>query len=121
MSAAWKISPASVDLLTVEGDLPTRIDTGSQKYVLTTEGWLAVSASAYGPLAFASIGARGSEGLPSAGAEPRPHFVREQSSAQVYLASGGLSTVADDASRAWISSNYGVPPKVWVVPDGTLR
>ncbi|MET0296215.1 MAG: hypothetical protein ABW024_02345, partial [Microbacterium sp.] len=119
-SSAWTISPASIDLLTAEGDLPARITAGSQSYVLTSEGWLAVNASAYAPLAFSSIGARASEGIRSAGAEPRPHFVREQSDSQVYLASEGLTTVADDAARAWIVSTYGVPSKVWVVVDGTL-
>lgn len=119
--ALWAISPESIDLLTAEGDLPTRITTGAASYVLTSEGWLSVKAADYGSLSFASIGARANEGLPAAGTETRPHFVREQSSAQVYLASGGLGAVADDAARAWISANYGVPPKVWVVPDGTLR
>ncbi|MFE1645664.1 hypothetical protein ACFM35_08825 [Microbacterium sp. P01] len=120
ISAAWAISPASVDLLTSQGDLPTRISTGSQSFVLTTEGWLAINAADYAPRAFVAIGPRGSEGLPSAGSESRPHFVREQSDSQVYLVSGGLSPVADDATRAWISAAYGVPPKVWVVPNGTL-
>lgn len=120
-SAAWTISPASIDLMKSEGDLPTRIAAGAQSYVLTSEGWLAVSADAYAPLTFASVGSRASEGLPSAGAESRPHFVREQSDMQVYLASGGLSPVADEAARAWISSTYGVAAKVWVVPNGALR
>jgi len=120
-SRAWMISPASLDLLTVEGDLPTRINTGSQMYVLTGEGWLAVNATAYAPLTFASVGARAAEGLPSAGSQPGPHFVREQSSSRMYLASGGLTAVADEAARAWIASAYGVPGKVWVVADGTLR
>lgn len=120
-SAAWTISPASIDLLTAEGDLPTRITAGATSYVLTSEGWLAVDAAAYAPLAFSSVGGRASEGLPSAGAEPRPHFVRQQSDPQVYLVSGGLTTVADDATRAWISATYGVPAKVWIVPNGALR
>ncbi|MDN3495372.1 hypothetical protein QL996_05490 [Planococcus sp. APC 4015] len=120
-SGAWTISPASIDLMTAERDLPTRITAGSASYVLTNEGWLSVASSNYAPLAFASIGARAAEGIPSAGAESRPHFVRESTGSQVHLASSGLSTVADDATRAWISSTYGVPSKVWVLADGTLR
>ncbi|MDW4573377.1 hypothetical protein R8Z57_11405 [Microbacterium sp. M3] len=119
-AAAWPISPASIDLLKTEGDLPTRVSTGSQTYILTTEGWLGVSASSYSGLSFATIGARATEGLPSAGSELRPHFVREYPDAQIYLASGGLGAVTDPAALAWISSTYGVPSKVWVVPDGTL-
>ena len=118
---AWPISAPSLDLMTAEGDLPTRVRSGSQSYVLTSEGWLAVDGAAYTPLAFASIGARATEGVPSAGSEPRPHFVREQSSSQVYLASGGLGTVADQATLTWIAATYGVSTKVWVVPNGTLR
>ncbi|WP_396642833.1 hypothetical protein [Microbacterium sp.] len=120
-SRAWTISPASIDLMAVEGDLPTRVSAGSQSYILTTDGWLAVSSAAYAPLTFASIGARASEGIPTAGSESRPHFVREQSASQVHLVSSGLMATADEAERAWISSTYGVPSKVWVVPDGTLR
>ncbi|MDF2492338.1 MAG: hypothetical protein K0Q58_916, partial [Microbacterium sp.] len=118
---AWAISPASLDLITVEGDLPTRVRAGSQSYVLTSEGWLAVDGTAYTPLSFASIGARAVEGVPSAGSEVRPHFVREQSASQVYLVSGGLGTVADQATLNWIAATYGVSTKVWVVPNGTLR
>ena len=120
-SSAWPISAASVDLLVVEGDLPTRVTTGSQSYVLTDEGWLGVNPGNYGALAFADIGTRATEGIRSAGSESRPHFVREKSSAQVYLASNGLSPVADESARAWIASTYGVPGKVWVVADGALR
>jgi hypothetical protein len=119
-SAAWTISPASVDLLAAEGDLPTRITAGSQSFVLTVEGWLAVDPTAYATKTFTPIGARGAEGIPSAGSALRPHFVREQSAARVYLASGGLSPVADEATLAWISAAYGVPSKVWIVPNGTL-
>jgi hypothetical protein len=118
---AWAISPASLDLMTVEGDLPTRVRAGSQSYVLTSEGWLAVDGAAYTPLSFASIGARAVEGVPSAGSELRPHFVREQSASQVYLVSGGLGTVADQATLNWIAATYGVSTKVWVVPNGALR
>jgi hypothetical protein len=118
---AWPISAASLDLMKAEGDLPARIRTSTSSYVLTSEGWLAVDAAAYTPLAFALIGARASEGIPSAGSELRPHFVREQSSAQVYLASGGLGAVADQATLSWIAATYGVSTKVWVVPNGTLR
>lgn len=120
MSAARTLSPASMDLLTAEGDLPTRITTDAQSYVLTTEGWLGVSAAAYAPRSFAFIGARGAEGMPAAGSQVGAHFVREKSSPRVYLASGGLSHVADEATLAWIVAAYGVPSKVWIVPDGTL-
>lgn len=121
MAAAWEISPASIDLMTAEGDLPTRIDTGAGTFVLSAEGWLSVNRSDYAQLTFASIGARGSEGIPLAGSELRPHFVREQTGDPVYLASGGLMNAGDSASRAWISATYGVPAKVWIVPAGTLR
>lgn len=120
-SAAWRISPASIDLLSAERDIPTRITAGARSYVLTNEGWLAVNASDYAPLAFASVGARASEGIPSAGTETRPHFARENTASQLHLVSAGVSTVADEATRAWISTTYGVPPKVWVLADGTLR
>ncbi|MGA1827654.1 MAG: hypothetical protein WAZ28_05330, partial [Microbacterium sp.] len=120
-STAWAMSAASVDLLTVEGDLPTRVTTGAQSYVLTDAGWLAVNATNYGALAFANIGGRATEGIVSAGSEQRAHFVREQSSSQIYLASGGLTAVADESARAWIAATYGVPGKVWVLADGALR
>ncbi|WP_298944727.1 hypothetical protein [uncultured Microbacterium sp.] len=120
-AGAWKISPASVDLIGTEGDLPTRIDTGSGTFILTGEGWLAVNRSDYAPLSFTAIGSRGSEGVPAAGAELRPHFIREQPGDPVYLASGGLMNAGDSASRAWISATYGVAAKVWVVPAAALR
>lgn len=120
-ATAWKISPASIDLIATEGDLPTRIDTGAGAFVLTAEGWLSVNKADYAPLTFAALGARGSEGVPSAGAELRAHFVREQPGDPVYLASGGLMNAGDSAARAWISATYGVPAKVWIVPAGTLR
>lgn len=120
-AGAWRISAPSLDLLPAEGELPTRIDTGSGAFVLSSEGWLSVTKGDYAPLAFTSIGARGTEGLPSAGAELRPHFVRAQGSETVYLASGGLSPAGDAAQRAWISATYGVPTKVWVVPAVAQR
>lgn len=120
-SGAWTMSRESLALLVAERDLPTRITAGSRGFVLTSEGWLAVGPAAYAPLSFSSIGTYASDGIRFAGAEERPHFVREQSSTQVYLASGGLSAVADDATRAWIVATYGVSAKVWVVPDGALR
>ncbi len=120
-SGAMAISSASIDLLTAARDLPTRIDTGTQTYVLTAEGWRAVRASEYTPLAFTKVGARGAEGIGAAGATAGPHFVREQSASDVYLASGGLNVAGNDAARAWITATYGVPAKVWVVPAGTLR
>lgn len=120
-SGAWKISPASIDLITVEGDLPTRIETTAGTFVLTADGWLSVNRADYSPLTFKPLGARGSEGIPSAGAEPRPHFVREESADAVFLASGGLMDAGDSASRGWISATYGVPSKIWIVPAGTLK
>lgn len=121
MSGAWTMSPASIDLLASEGDLPTRITDGSQKYVLTSEGWLAVSGENYGPLTFVDLGRRGSEGIRFAASQMGPHFIREQTASQIYLASGGLTPVADEAARAWIASTYGVPGKLWVAADGALR
>ena len=56
------------------------------------------------PLAFADIGARATEGIRVGGLGVGPHFVREKSSAQVYLASNGLSPVADESARAWIAA-----------------
>ena len=103
-----------------EAALPNRIVAGGQRYILTTDGWLAVSSTAYGQLPFTDVGARATVGLASAGAEGRPHFVREQSASTVFLASGGLSPAGDEASRAWIAATYGVSSRVWVVPDGAL-
>ncbi|TQJ32737.1 hypothetical protein [Microbacterium sp. SLBN-146] len=120
VAAARTMSPASIDLLTAPRDLPTRMTAGAQSYVFTTEGWLAVDKTAYTPNTFMALGPRANLGLPSAGTAGGAHFVREQSDTQVYLASGGLGAVADEATRAWISAAYGVPSKVWVVPNGTL-
>lgn len=120
VAGAWRISPESLALQPAEAALPNRIVAGGQRYILTTDGWLAVSSTAYGQLSFTDVGARATVGLASAGAEGRPHFVREQSASTVFLASGGLSPAGDEASRAWIAATYGVSSRVWVVPDGAL-
>ncbi|GAA3030689.1 hypothetical protein [Microbacterium dextranolyticum] len=120
IAGAKRITSESLAFQPVNGNLPDRITAAGRRFVLTSEGLLEVSAAAYGALPFSELPGGSTAGLPMAGSERRPHFVREQSTSTVYLASGGLSPAGDESHRAAISAVYGVPTHVWVVPDGAL-
>lgn len=116
------VSVASLSKVVANGGaMPLRISRGSATYVLSPEGWLTLPASIYGSLSFAVVDDDLVSALPQVAAPSGAHFVREANGATVYLASGGLQGVPDEATKAWISVTYGVPSKVWIVVDGVLR
>jgi len=116
------LAPASLaKVVAGRGMLPLRISNRSAFSLLTADGWLSVPAGTYGALAFTPADDDLAAALPKPAGPGGPHFVREASSQTVYLASGGLQVVADEASKNWISATYGVPSTVWVVVDGALR
>ena len=121
ISSAWKISAASVDLLTVEGDLPTRVIAGPQSYVLTGGRLARGESRELCTARLRSIGARATEGirLGGIGARGRTSCAsRVRRSCSWPLAGSALWPTN---ARAWIAATYGVPGKVWVVADGALR
>ena len=103
------------------GTIPARFGDAGQSYILTSNGRLRVSAGEYGPAAsFPSVPAELVSTIPSAGQMTSAHFVRERSSSQIYLASGGFIQPVDAGSVSWISATFGVNSRVWVLADTAL-
>lgn len=102
------------------GKLPVRAFDGAYSYVLTAQGWARVDAPNYGALSFPTLSSAATRVMPNAPAATGARFVREASSSQVYLASGGLTPMTAE-QQAWASAVYGVPAAVIVVADGALR
>lgn len=119
---ARSLTSASLATISTSGALPIRMSSGSHAFVLVDGGWLEVSAAAYGGGgAFTTLADGAWAGIPLVRVQPNPHFIRERSSPQVSLISGGYrQPVADKATQDWIASSYGVENKVWVTPDGGL-
>jgi hypothetical protein len=121
-SAAYRIQPESfVRLPAVVGELPVRTSSGGRAFLFTDEGWLEVAASIYGGTPrFTSIPNLAWAGLPTAGQQFGAHFVRERSSSQIMLASGGYLQPVAPGSVTWIASTFGVNPRIWVAANGGL-
>lgn len=122
-AGAGKLSPASFALMVPQGPLPSRMMSDGRALVLTERGWLPVDPAHYGGMSkFTQVGSAAWGGVPLLAVEGRPHFVRERSTNQQFLVSGGaVQPIADDAARAWIVAQFGVPSTVWVLADGVLK
>lgn len=122
-SSARTLQAASFTLVPSKGTLPLRATADGRYFVSVNAGWLDVSADAYGGAAmFTAVASQAWNGLPVVRTQPAPHFIRERSSQQVYLTSGGsLSKVPDLGTQNWISHTYGVENTVWVASDGALQ
>ncbi len=119
-AVAKPLTDESYALLKASGNLPTRVSSGGASYVLSTQGWARVDAGNYGALAFTPASGGVISAVPAAPVATGARFVREASTAQVYLASGGLTPMTAE-QMAWATSVYGVPSTVVVVADGALR
>ncbi|SFR42403.1 hypothetical protein SAMN04488591_1275 [Microbacterium azadirachtae] len=122
-NVARQLTAPSFATIAARGDLPTRIYSDNRALLLTQQGWFQVDPAQYGGTKFFTAGDPGAwVGVPLAGTDGRPHFVRTVSSSQVYLMSGGSPQVIEnDAARAWASSYFGLSGTVWVLADGTLQ
>lgn len=118
--SATRLTPASVALMYPTATMPARIADGARYLVLTEGGWLRVDPSAYAPSTFTSAADLASL-LPLAGSVGGPHFIRANTSSQLYLASGGLVPVSGEAEQAWITRTYGVPAQVWTVAESVVH
>ncbi|KQQ68795.1 hypothetical protein [Microbacterium sp. Leaf320] len=121
--SARRLTTESFALLPSRGDLGTRILSDGRALVLTDDGWLQVDAALYGGTkAFAAADPGAWGGLPLVLSENRPHFVKDRSSTQTFLVSGGiLQPVDGDAARSWLASYFGLSSRLWAVADGALR
>jgi hypothetical protein len=119
---ARALQPFSFQRLPVAGTLPLRLASSGRFFIAVDGGWLEVDGATYGGTsAFTSLQANAWTGIPIVGSAFGPHFIRERSSSQVYLVSGGSrQPVADQGAQNWITSTYGVNPRVWVSADGAL-
>ncbi|MEV4735682.1 MULTISPECIES: hypothetical protein [unclassified Microbacterium] len=118
-----KLTAASYGLLGVTQVLPSRLVSDGKAMVLTDQGWLQVDPAQYGGTQlFTTLASNAWLGVPLAGSDARPHFVRESASAQMFLVSGGyLQPVENDAALSWIVARFGVSSKLWKLADGTLK
>jgi len=117
------LQPASFAALKSRGELPVRIISGINAFVLTTSGWLRVNTAQYGGNSAFTVVPAGSEGgLPSVGVQGGPHFVQSSASPQMYLLSSGqLQPVASAAARSWLAAYYGLTDRTWIVLDNVLK
>lgn len=120
---ARRLTDESFALLRSRGDLGSRILSDGRALVLTDQGWLQVDAALYGGVkAFAAVDPGAWSGLPMVQNESRPHFVKDRSSTQTFLVSGGtLQPVDGDAARTWLASYFGLSSRLWSLADGGLR
>ena len=118
-----RLTVASLATVAPRGDLSTRIVSDNRALVLTQQGWLHVDPAQYGGMKFFTAADPNAWlGVPLAGSDGRPHFVRERSSGQTFLISGGSpQIIVNDAARAWASTYFGLSPTLWVLADGTLQ
>ncbi|WP_394771443.1 hypothetical protein [Lacisediminihabitans sp.] len=121
-SKAKSLQPASFALVPSKGTMPLRATADGRFFVSIDGGWLEVSAGTYGAQSvFTAVPSQAWTGLSVVGSQFSPHFVRERSSQQVFLASGGsLSKVPNVDTLNWIVRTYGVASYVWVASDGAL-
>lgn len=114
-AASWAQIPAL-------GTLPLRATADGRYFVSVDGGWLQVDAATYGGQSnFTQVPSGSWTGASIQRIQLSPHFIRERSSSQVYLVSGGsLSRVADQTTQNWISRTYGVENKTWIASDGAL-
>ncbi|WP_447912455.1 hypothetical protein [Microbacterium phyllosphaerae] len=123
VSGVRKLTAASFALVTATSPLPSRMISDGKAMMLTDQGWLQVDPTQYGgQQLFTQLGSNAWTGVALAGTETRPHFVRETSSSQMFLVSGGaVQPVEDDAALSWIVARFGVPSKLWKLPDGAIK
>ena len=119
---ARKLTAASFATLVPQAALPSRMLSDGRALILTEQGWLQVDPAHYGGgQLFTSLGAGAWSGVSLLPYEGRPHFIKERSSTQQFLVSGGALQPVTDATRAWIVAQFGVPNVVWSVADGVVR
>lgn len=121
--SARKLTAETIALMPPRADLGTRILSDGRSLLLTDQGWLQVAPELYGGAkAFAAADAGSWTGIPLAASETRPHFVKDRSSTQTFLVSGGmLQPVDGDSARTWLAAYFGLSSRLWSVADGTLR
>jgi hypothetical protein len=121
-ASARSIHPYSFDRMVSDGSLPLRLTSDGRYFIAVAGGWLETSGPLYGTANFASLRSGAWIGIPVVGAQASPHFIRERSSAQVYLISGGYRQAVKNATELdQLAATYGVPKRVWVAADGALE
>lgn len=122
-SGVKRLSLASFGLLAPQAVLPARMFSDNRALILTELGWLQVDPAQYGGAQlFTEVASGGSMGITQAGNESRPHFVRERTSGQLFLVSGGVvQPVANESAKSWIIARFGVPSQTWSVPASVLN
>lgn len=102
--------------------LPLRAESGGRYVVAVSGGWLQVDPAAYGGAAvFSSVPSGAIGGAPVVRIQPLPHFVREQSSGQVWFVGGGVRLAVTSQMQQTIAATYGLDSRVWVAADGALE
>jgi hypothetical protein len=98
------------------------LSSDNRFFLAVDGGWLEEASSTFGgSRAFANMPSKSWTGIPVVGNQFAPLFVRERSTSQVYLISGGSKqALADQSALNWISMTYGVNPRVWVAADHAL-
>jgi hypothetical protein len=122
--SAWarKIHPYSYERMVAEGTLPLRMTSDRRFFIAVNGGWLETSGSLYGASNFVGMRSGAWTGIPIVGVQKSAHFIRERSSSQIYLISGGYrQPLASAADVDRLSAAYGVPKRVWVAADGALN
>jgi hypothetical protein len=121
--SARRLTAESFGMLTSRADVSARMLSDGRALVLTDQGWLQVDAALYGGTkAFTAADSGAWNGLPIVLTESRPHFVKDRSSTQTFLVSGGmLQPVDGDSARAWLASRFGLSSRLWSLADGALR
>lgn len=120
-SRAARLRTESIALLSASGTVPARIQVGGRPYVLTSEGWLQVTASPYSATGFPAGDAALLTSLGTTAVPSRPYFVREGMGGQTYLISGSVRQhVADDAARNWLAAYFGLDAKLWILAPGAF-
>ncbi|MGO4536386.1 hypothetical protein [Leifsonia sp. 2MCAF36] len=120
--SAVRLQAASLQNMSASTTLPLRLTSDGRYFVSVDEGWLEVAAGTFGGAsAFTALGTKSWTGVPLAATTSTPVFVRERSSSQIYLVSGGYKQpIADQSSVAWVASYYGLSSRVWIGSDGVL-
>ncbi|MCM3779322.1 type VII secretion protein EccB [Microbacterium hydrocarbonoxydans] len=121
--SARRLTAESLAFLPPTGTLSTRMLSDGRALILTEQGWLQVDPAHYGGAkSFTAAASMAWSGIPIAQTESRPHFVKDRTSPQTFLVSGGvLQPVDSDASRTWLASYFGLPSALWSVAGGALR
>ncbi|WP_158862745.1 hypothetical protein [Leifsonia sp. AG29] len=121
-AGATRLQPQSLQNMGASVTLPLRLTSDGRSFVSVDEGWLEVNPANFGGAgAFTPLGTKTWTGVPLAGTNMAPLFMRERASSQIYLISGGYKQpVADQSAVNWLAAYYGLSPRVWVATTGAL-